>query len=657
MIKELIGFMKSLDEDFKSLGAKSKEGLHIFLQIKENGENIYLDLENIQYERYTVKISETNFLEKCKALQTNSWCIDTNKCFDLPTKAIQSCSPYSVGFKREHLDGGEKYAENKKNKKRQVDERFGDYFAKSFKLLKTEEEKQKYEVFKGFFTQKNYEDVLKKIEQDFISKNQSIDEEINLIKNQQSQSKDKDFVKNLKTKIDDLEKKKETSKMLSDSDYIIFYLDEPLEKYKEAHQKYLFNNLFNTSEDTTKPDENGEIFGTSGFFNGFNIKKPLLIHQTATFDISNRISSKEARLLYEFEQILPRKVLPNPLPLFIFKEELLLESIGIIKENINKIGYKEIIEELYKTHKDDIGDYYLLFYQNTKDGLIFKDFDFVSKFEYELKDENNENWEIQNLFEVNEYNKKELKPNIKIDNIFHLESSVFNYLIGDKYKKIDYFGDLDSKSYEKMENTFLLFSKYRKGVYDFVYKSKKTTIQEKVFSEMVFLGIKDNLKQGEIYRIKEKLNIWFSLYEKFNLNFNITQEKTMASKLKEYQQFVEELAENKANIDEVSAEQFAFAAGQVIYYIFKKSNSDDTSYQRLEPYLQQSTCEGIKKAIANDFAKYKHENYSGRFQFAAAFVLSYQSNANMKHLLPEILAGVFANNQLYPIAKEKNNNQ
>lgn len=125
----------------------------------------------------------------------------------------------------------------------------------------------------------------------------------------------------------------------------------------------------------------------------------------------------------------------------------------------------------------------------------------------------------------------------------------------------------------------------------------------------------------------------------------------MASKLKEYREFMEALAEGQADTSQASLEQFAFAAGQVIYYILQKSKSVDASYQRLEPYLQQASCEGLKKAITNDFARYKHETYSARFERAAAFVLTYQTNANLKKVLPELLAGVFSNNQLFPKKK------
>lgn len=73
------------------------------------------------------------------------------------------------------------------------------------------------------------------------------------------------------------------------------------------HQKYLADKLFNTEKYNTKPDEAGRIFGTSNFMNGFNSNMPFLTHQTASFEITGRISDEDAKYLYEFQQVLPRK--------------------------------------------------------------------------------------------------------------------------------------------------------------------------------------------------------------------------------------------------------------------------------------------------------------------------------------------------------------
>jgi CRISPR-associated protein Csh1 len=237
--------------------------------------------------------------------------------------------------------------------------------------------------------------------------------------------------------------------------------------------------------------------------------------------------------------------------------------------------------------------------------------------------------------------------------VFEFEFNVFKPLLQNKFFQLDYFKELDPEDFKDRkvvpnkisDNTFISFSKYRKAVYDYVYKSQRQTIDGKMFDEMVFNGIKDDIKQNNGYGVKTKLNIWYSLYEHFNSKTkNI---KTMASELKSYQKFVEDLTNDAADLANSTDKQFAFAAGQVIYYILGKSKSGDNSYQLLEPYLQQSKCSEFKKAIANDFARYKHENFSKNYERAASFVLSYQTEENMKHLLPEILSGVFAKNQLF----------
>lgn len=643
MIKELINFTNSLDDDFKTLGSKPKEGLHIFVdKVVEDAGNSFIDIDKFESEVYSKKSREeiSDFLKKCKWFHQNAWCIDTNKCFDLPTKAIHSCSPFCVAFKREHLKGGGKYVINEKDKKSQIYDRFNSYFEKAFSLFEDEEERFAYEIFKIFFAQNNFSNLLDKIEVNNSIERENIELKISEIKERQKAVSDKNEKEELKNRISDLEQEALKYKELEDSDYVIFYLNVPIEDYIKVHKKYLDDKLFNTDKYNSEPNEGQIIFGTSNFKNGFNSNMPFLMHQTASFDITGRISNVDAKTLYDFEKMLPNKTLPNPLPIFIYKQEILNEKvIGLFKESGYKMGYKELIEKLLKNYKDDLNNYYLLFWQNTKDGIVFRDFDFVSKFEYE------EVAEIKNLFEIKEKDSKGLKFYPKISNVFEFELNIFKPLLQNKYLKLDYFNELNKEEYAKLDNTFISFSKYRKAVYDYVYKSQRQTIDGKMFDEMVFNGIKDDIKQNNGYGVKTKLNIWYSLYEHFNSKTkNIT---TMASELKSYQKFVEDLTNDTADLANATDKQFAFAAGQVIYYILEKSKSGDNSYQLLEPYLQQSNCDEFKKAIANDFARYKHENFSKNYERAASFVLSYQTEKNMKHLLPEILSGVFAKNQLF----------
>lgn len=644
MISELINFTANLDEEFKNLGSTPKEGLHIRMKffVSESGE-AKIDTSDFEYEQFSKKQKGeiSNFLIQCKLLHQNAWCIDTNKCFDVPTKAIHTCSPFALAFKREHLEGGSKF-----KKKKQIYERFEEYFTKAFNLFENKEDAEKYVIFKHFFTQNTFSFVLQKIEEYYKAKRIQFDEELTQIKEKLKSSTDKTEKVELKDRVAAIEQELLKVKPLVDSDYILFYLDVPLELYQQVHKKYLDDKLFNKALYNTEPNQEGVIFGTSNFMNGFNSNMPFLMHQTATFDISGRISNLDAKLLYELKNIFTNNTLPKPLPIFIYKEEMQQKVIGILKESGLKFGYKEIIQKLVEDHADDIGNYYLLFWQNTKDGIVFNDFDFVSNFEYLVSKE--KPLAILNLFDIKEKGGKYNKHYPVIHNIFDFEQQVMKPFIQNKDSKVDYFGDLNKKNYPKLDLTFSSFSRYRKAIYDYVYKSQRNTIDGHIFDEIVFNAITDDIKNNNDYSIREKLNIWYSLHEYFNPKNKIN----MVNKLKDYQNFVAAIIADEALTD-ITDEKFAFAAGQVINYIQSKSKSADNSYNLLEPYLQQSKCTEFKRAIANDFGRYKHENFSKNFEKVAAFVLSYETSANLKHLLPQILSGVFSKNQLFSTNSSK----
>lgn len=661
MIKEIVQFVQQIPEDLKNQGVKPREGLHILLKIEANDtKEIFIDVERPVFEYYSKKIlEESDFLKHCAFLSLNAWCIDTNKCFDTPAKGIHSCSPFCVAFKKENLVGGEKYNNNKGE---QIYERFASkYFSKAWELLTTEEDKRKVVAFRDLFTQKvnaNYfEKILNQIEAQRSEERRNYEQQINAIKEQQKEVA-KELKTRLKEQLETFNLRLESVKELLDSDYIIFYLDVPMEKYKEVHQKYLADKLFNTNKYNTVINENGEIFGTSDFFNGYNGSMPFLIHQTASFDITGRISNKEALVLHEFQQILPRKTLPNPLPVFIFYEELQQEVLRIFKENGNKLGYKELIEQLWKKYREEVANYYLLYYQNTKDGLVFRDFDFVSNFEYELKDENGKAWEVKDLFEI------DYKP--ILGDIFSFQNQIVQVIFNnnlivktkDNNWVYKYFDDIEEKWCKSSQN-YILILKYRETFYNYIYKSQRQAVSGEAFDEILQVSILEdirldeykNAKHSEYFNIRKKLSIWFSLSDKFN-----SKNKNMASNLIKYQDFVAQLAVGAADIEQATDEYFAFASGQVIEYVLQKSKTDDKSYLLLEPYLQQAKCSEFKRMIANDIARYKHAitGNETRFKWVCAFVQTWETSRNMKELLPELIAGIFSKNQFFVIKSETN---
>ncbi|MCM4154761.1 hypothetical protein [Gramella sp. AN32] len=645
MLTELINFTGTLSEDFKSLGLNPKEGLHILLQVKDDG-SITTKSETIRHAFYSKKLKgeQDAILEKCKKLQENAWCVNTNKCFDLPMKAIHTCSPICMAFKREHLKGGAKFDANIAKGKPQLQERFESYFEKAEDLL-TENELliKAFESFKAIFEKESWKVILEDTQKQRAGQHEVLFQKKEKIEDKIKDTLDKSEKELLKESLQEVQSQLLTVQPLADSDYILFYLDFPLAVYKETHGKYLDDKLFNTDKYNTKPDAEGIIYGTNDFQNGYNANMPFLLHQTATFDITGRISNLDARTLYEFGNILPRKTLPNPLPIFVYENEFKKRVIALYK--VGRLGFRDLVDSLYQSHKEDFKNYYLLNWSNTQNGIVFNDFDFVARFEYSLGDVGG--LKIENYFNLYESGKEKHYKSVK--NIFQLEDRVLKYLIQNKYHRVDYFSDFKKEDYENRDFTFLSFCKYRKAIYDYVYKSNRNTIHGEHFDEMVFNGIKDDFKNNSEYGIKEKLNLWYSLHDYFHEPNNL-KPKNMASKLKEYRDFVVNVATGKEyNLDDVTDKHFAFAAGQVIGYLLDKSASENKNYQLLEPYLQKSKCDELQKAIANDVIRYKHaiENNELRFKNVFAFVETWETNKNIKDLLPELISGVFSKSIKY----------
>lgn len=604
MIKEISNFMESVPSGLKGMGIKPKKGIHVLLGFQKERDTLFMNEKSIRKVCYTGNAKETDFsfLQQCAGLAQVAWCVNTNKCFDLPTKGIHSCSPYCIAFKKESLEGGGKYEKDKIK----IYERIGSYFDTAFALLDDPKEVEKLTVFRNFINTKE------KIEKVFSSFQSEFD-------------------------------------ALKESEYLIFYLDEPQEKYLAPYEKYLADKLFNTNDYNLTVEE--EVFGTSDFLNGFPTKKPFLTHQTALFEVAGRVSGREARNLYDFQDIMNRNIFPRPLPIFIYEEELKKDLFELVKQDVEegkRTGYKTIMEDLYRNHENDLTNYYLLFYL----GGMVKDFDFVPKFRYKLNDGKEEGWIIKDYFNGNK------GIDIKIDNVFDLEYKVLqrifnNALVvqtktgGFQYK---YFDEIDP-AYCKTENTYLLVMKYRKAFYDYVYKSKQQAVTEFMVHDILLTGILDDMRldkyenkyHSERRNILQKLNILFSLSECFNaINKKIDR---MGNRIQEHRDFMAKLVQKEVFIE--NDEQYAFVIGQILVYLASKSMTNDRSYKYLEPFLRQSTGKQLTEAVSKFFEKYKHATYSTKFKEPFAQAMDYGIETSVKDIVPFIMAGIFSPNLLF----------
>ena len=614
MIQEIVNFMEVFnnEKNINTVRLPKNNGLYIFLKIDNelNHESEIVHFINKKNEVETINNYNEDFIKKIKLIHQYSFYInnDMNKQakFD-KKKKIHTTSPAIVSFRLKY-DKNDNKVNNKTELLKIIKDRLDDYFKNSIKISYNnnlnEDELLLFENFKK---------KVKSILDEIINKQNP--DQLNIIFDEK-QFKVNDYLNFV---------------LLSDKINFEEFLKIGRKNYEEKESQ-------SNNENNLQQNE---------FLTTYSPKKIFKTHKTAPFDISYMLSGDNLKILKDFEsklKISNPKVLPSPLPIFIFKQELNNEIIKLYKDD-NKLGFKEIVEKLYDEKKEDLQNYYLIHWSNNKQ--IFNDVDFVPNFIYKIE------FEIENLFKITK-DKIEI-PNKKLKTIFDFEKNVFIILCGNKYNKIDYFGDIKQDQFDNNTNSYILCNKYRKTIYDFIYKSQIKAINIQIFYDLIFKTIVDNIKNNAINKIKEKLNIWFSLYEVFNAN---NQNKiNMATKLKNYQNLVEEL-KVKENIEEdrlknIKEEEFMFLTGQVIAYLLTKSKSGDNSLILLEPYTQKSKCIELKKAIANDVARYKHENFSNNFRNIASIILTFETEKNLKEFLPELLAGVFAPNKLF--SDNKNN--
>ncbi len=218
--------------------------------------------------------------------------------------------------------------------------------------------------------------------------------------------------------------------------------------------------------------------------------------------------------------------------------------------------------------------------------------------------------------------------------------------------------DVDTKYGNATETIVNLFYMYRKSIYDYVYKSKRQAITDKMYHDMMQKSIMDDIKHDKehdkSYRIKEKLNIWFSLYNYFA---NSKNKEDMVNKTEQLFERIKIIAKNE-NERIKTDEEFAFASGQLIWKLLIQSESSNKTHALLEPFLQKTDVELFKRAIARTYEIYKHkfDLYPIKYEFDKIMseVMGIETNTNVKSLLPLILAGYFSETIF---KKDKNENK
>ncbi|MCK6615873.1 MAG: hypothetical protein L6Q47_16685 [Ignavibacteriaceae bacterium] len=523
--------------------------------------------------------------------------LTTNKALDLPGKKILSCNPYYIYFKAKNLE----------NIKSSLDVFY----------------KKCLDVYKDILVDTPISaSFLKTMDQVY-----SLTEELRNGHNYQDENTEKG---------------------------VFIFFNEDISVFEGIKNLYLKDKIYVTTEYNQMDGE----YGISSFLNGANKKKPYVMPQTTFIPVNSLVPRETALNLNEFENILslsPPK-LPNPLPVFIYKEELNNELIRIIKQS-GRISFHEIIRSIYISNKQDLHNYYLINWARGE-GIIINDFDFVENFKFEI-----ENMKITDLF-----SRETVENTVIIKNIFHFEQEVcsgifFDLLITkphDKEPVYHYFDDIiKSKFYAKIPTRLLIhnLNLYRNNFYNYIYKGKSSEISGNLFYRLIIENSLDylfNTKDPYLRNVKNALNILFCLnkhFDKHNKNFG---GRDMPTQIPEYYQYMAELidnADNHLNDDYI----YAYAAGQVIYYLLSQSKTGNKTHSLFEPFMNKSNVESFNEQMLRVFNQYKHEIAFNSRKFNKLFseVLGYQPKTSFNELRVIILTGYLSENIIYSYNNKK----
>lgn len=619
MIQEIINFVDTLPHEVFTNNLKPKEGLYILLDIDEDGNLINADNEgkiNSEdigfYSRKDKNLSP--LIEKCLPFWMNTVPVSNAKIFN-PIKKVfgNTCSPFAFSFNKKNW---EKYEEL-------------NLLQKQFKKapFHQDELKEKFKEFmRGELT--IYFDIA----------SQFIEDELHI----QWMKQFRNYLYNhLFDLIDNLE---EFEKLKSVQGLYIFYKTPTLADYKEPYQNYLAAKVFNKDDYNKTKLSTKEIYGISDSVSYFNDKKPFLKHPSAPLLYNYRIKGEEATRLWQFYKLQQNKQIPNPMPIFIDKQELTEKAIKVHNDEKGKLGYVELIKKLLE-NGEDLSNYYLIHFDVRAKKSKIIDIDFVPNFRYKMDDV-----KIIEIFSLNGHFEAKAKIKTIFDFEYKIINEVFNRKLIPKENWRRYFDELEA--HRMTSNTYNQLMKYRKSIYDYVFKSRRQTITKIIFDDIMIKGILDDIRLDENrnneYSIKSKLNIWFSLYEYFDYTqfSKPLNKKSMVNKTEELISRISTIATNE-NEHLKNDDEFAFAAGQVIHFLLNKSEAGNRTHALLEPFLQKTNATLLKREVARCFDMYKHaiKFYAQKYEFDKIMseVMGYEPDENnMKNLLPSTLAGYFA---------------
>ena len=407
---------------------------------------------------------------------------------------------------------------------------------------------------------------------------------------------------------------------------IVFFIPNNFQNNYEEKLKivfeevYLKNKIFNAK--TEKGESNCPICGEKSLlsfpvnFNNEAEGKYFIFHNDRKKKYNIFICAKCAFHLNNFYINILSKI--KIFPLFIDKKEndRTIELFKKEGDNLEKLSFRKIMENIYKKTSSDVLDFYLVIY-NGNANLI--NIDYITGYRIYFNGES----------------------------IFNIED-ILNRTFFDYKLKNNYFSDkIDTKNKE----LDLLIYKYREKIFNFVYRANYNALNLCEINDIFVNKLRIDLRKLHDKEEKDKVN-FNSLFENFYELNKIFGGNFMGS--------VEEV-KSKDSIE--SIEDLSFYLGQAVYYLLSKSRTENKTHALVEPFINITSFKILAKKFEDLFNAYKHalpfawQNQNSWFSKIWEKLIEHKENPFTDELKMYFYAGYFDPENVFFKSENRNNEE
>jgi len=346
--------------------------------------------------------------------------------------------------------------------------------------------------------------------------------------------------------------------------------------YKEWYEEYLKKKIFKTEEKqyligkcsacSNSSNSNSNELWLPEIFQNLDQGKPFIKHLGRKQKFNIAVCRDCSLYIYKFQTYFLNMLKISTFPLFI-ESKLRDEAIAFIKQNNEKLNFRDIIQEIYrKTYLNEL-DFYLIIYNRSNDFIAF---DYVTGFNFYKNG--------MSIFEIETL----------ISKSFFTNSKNYDMLLN------NYFSDKVETKEKELDN---LIYKYRGQIFDYIYRAKYNSLNSVHILDMYISSLKIKLRYLYNPDIKEYEII--KRIKSINVNF-LKLDKYFGGN---YMETIEEIKKTKEIKDK---ESFAYYSGQIVYYLLTRSEKTNKTHAMVEPFINVATLGTFAIKLIELFNMYKH---------------------------------------------------